>query len=293
MTGGLIDLGGLTKPATILIEKISDAVGGLAKPWQIERLSRAEARSKIIQAEADIEVSEIEKRAIRRLVSEEGKKQKNIEDISFGAIPLLKEDAKPEDISEDWISHFFERSRLTSDRQMQAIWSSILAGQANSPGAFSRKTVDLVATLEQSDAKLLNKLAKCVIYFGAYDKAGNAVPGEYDPKTIIFDYTDDTGEKYWNFGELNHLVNMGFIQCNFERAFGARGMPGEISFDYGSDSYCMNVGNDFPITIEIGNVVLTMAGLQLIEVIGREEDINYFDRIVSFWSGYGYVVSRV
>ena len=35
------NLGDLTKPATVLVEKISDAVGGLFKPWQIVRVANA------------------------------------------------------------------------------------------------------------------------------------------------------------------------------------------------------------------------------------------------------------
>ncbi len=42
MTEGtsLVNIGELSKPATVLIEKISDAVGGIAKPWQIRRVQR-------------------------------------------------------------------------------------------------------------------------------------------------------------------------------------------------------------------------------------------------------------
>ncbi len=45
MTDGtsLVNIGELSKPATVLVEKISDAVGGIAKPWQIRRIAKAEA----------------------------------------------------------------------------------------------------------------------------------------------------------------------------------------------------------------------------------------------------------
>ncbi len=38
----IINLGELSKPATVLIEKISDAVGGIFKPYQIIRAAKAE-----------------------------------------------------------------------------------------------------------------------------------------------------------------------------------------------------------------------------------------------------------
>jgi hypothetical protein len=41
----LINLSELSKPATVLIEKISDALGGVFKPFQIVRVAKAEAEA--------------------------------------------------------------------------------------------------------------------------------------------------------------------------------------------------------------------------------------------------------
>ena len=50
----LISLGELTKPATVLIEKIAEAVGGGFRPYQIKRVARAEAEAEKIRALARI-----------------------------------------------------------------------------------------------------------------------------------------------------------------------------------------------------------------------------------------------
>lgn len=50
----IMNIGELSKPATILIEKVSDAVGGLLKPWQIRRVAKAEADAEKIKALAEI-----------------------------------------------------------------------------------------------------------------------------------------------------------------------------------------------------------------------------------------------
>ena len=55
----LVKLGDLTKPATVLIEKISEAVGGIFKPYQLVRVARAEAEASRIQTEAQIQVTKI------------------------------------------------------------------------------------------------------------------------------------------------------------------------------------------------------------------------------------------
>ena len=83
----LTNLGDLTKPATVLIEKISDAVGGVFKPFQIVRVAKAEAEAEVIHAEAQIRVSDIQRRAMHRFLVEEAKRQSNIESITQKALP--------------------------------------------------------------------------------------------------------------------------------------------------------------------------------------------------------------
>jgi hypothetical protein len=132
-------LGELSKPATVLIEKISDAIGGIFKPYQIVRVAKAEAEAERIRAELQIQITDLHKRAFYRFLEEEAKKQLNIEGITQRALPLLNEKSSPENVEDDWITNFFDKCRIVSDDDMQQLWSRILAGEANSPGAFSKK----------------------------------------------------------------------------------------------------------------------------------------------------------
>ena len=124
--GGLINLGELSKPPTVLIEKISDAIGGIFRPYQIRRIAEAEAEAEQIRALSQIEITALQNRAVSRFVIEEAKKQYNIETITEKALPLLEEGASPQNIEDDWIAHFFDRCRLISDEEMQALWSKVL-----------------------------------------------------------------------------------------------------------------------------------------------------------------------
>ena len=195
----LVNLGDISRPATVLIEKISDAIGGIAKPWQIVRVAKAEADAQVIHAQTKIEITELEQRGLIRMVHEEGQKQENIENIAAKAILLLSEESKPEQIEKDWLTHFFDRSRLISDNEMQELWSGILAGQANNPGSFSKRTVNLVASLDKSDALLFTKFCSFVW--------ANTVP-------FVLNY-EETPEVYAkhgiDFSSLTHLDNLGLI----------------------------------------------------------------------------------
>jgi hypothetical protein len=86
----LIKLDELTRPATVLVEKISEAVGGIFKPWQIVRVAKAEAAAEQIRAESQIQISDLQRRAVHRFLVEEGKRQSNIEAITEKAFPLLR-----------------------------------------------------------------------------------------------------------------------------------------------------------------------------------------------------------
>ena len=77
--GGFINLGDLSKPATVLIEKISDAIGGIFRPYQIRRIAQAEGEAEKIRTLSQIEITDLQRRAIQRFVVEEAKKQQNIE----------------------------------------------------------------------------------------------------------------------------------------------------------------------------------------------------------------------
>lgn len=71
----LVNLGDLAKPATILIEKISDAIGTIYEPTHITRVAKAHATAKIIEAESNIEIAVLQQRALQRFIAEETRKQ--------------------------------------------------------------------------------------------------------------------------------------------------------------------------------------------------------------------------
>ena len=57
--------------------------------------------------------------------TEEAIKQRNIESITAKALPQVEESATPQNIENDWIANFFDKSRLISDDEMQVLWSRL------------------------------------------------------------------------------------------------------------------------------------------------------------------------
>lgn len=67
----ILNIGELAKPATVLIEKVSDAVGCLYEPTKIRSIAKAKAKAAFITAESEIQIADLERRAVQRWLKEE------------------------------------------------------------------------------------------------------------------------------------------------------------------------------------------------------------------------------
>lgn len=156
-------IGEVAKTVRVFTEKISSAITGLARPWQEKRVARGEVEAEIIRAAGRIDVSDLERRAVNRWLNEETKRQENMEKIAEKAVPMLGPGAQPDKLDDDWIANFFDRSRLISDEQIQEVWAKVLAGEANAPGTFSKRTINLLASLDSHDATIFYHLCSFLV----------------------------------------------------------------------------------------------------------------------------------
>jgi hypothetical protein len=270
----LTKLGDLSKPATTLIEKFSEAVGGVFKPYQIVRVAKAEVEAEKIRTESQIQVTDLHRRAMHRFLEEEAKRQSNIEAITQKALPQLNDQSTPEKVQDDWITNFFEKSRIVSDDEMQQLWARILAAEANTPGSFSKRTVNLMADLDKSDAELFIKLC------GFAWVIGNVVP-------LIYDVQDETYNRYGiNFNSLGHLESLGLIQFNNIAGFSRLKLPKAIKTFYYGRPLTLTLPKDTDNQLEIGRVLLTRAGHELALICGSRSVDGFFEYVKQRWNSF-------
>jgi Protein of unknown function (DUF2806) len=274
------NLGDLTKPATVLIEKISDAVGGIFKPYQIVRVAKAEAEADRFRAESQIQVTDLHRRAMHRFLEEEAKRQSNIEGITHKALPLLSENSSPQDVEDDWITNFFDKCRIVSDEDMQRLWSRILAGEANKPGTFSKRTVNLLGDLDKIDAETFARLCGFVFVIGI------AVP-------LVF---DTLGEVYnrqgINFESLVQMESLGLIQFDHFSGFKVRKQPKKSTAYYHGRAVELTFPKDADNEIAVGTVILTRAGRQLLPVCGSTPVDGFFEFVREMWKTQSLVANE-
>ena len=273
-SNSLIDLGNLTKPADTLVKKVSNAVGGLFAPRQVKRMAKAEAAAELIKAQSEIEITDLQRRAARRWFEEEAQRQKNMEDITNKALPHLNEKANPDSMENDWLVNFFDKSRIVSDDEMQSLWSRVLAGEANSPGSYSKRTVNFLSDLDKVDADLFTKLCG----FGW-------IIEDFIP--LVF---DENAEIYKNHGvdfeALSHLESIGLIQYNSITGFRWSNCPNSYTASYYNNRLILELPGETNNELNVGIVLLTKVGHELVPVCGSKPVDGFLDYVKNQWKQY-------
>ena len=271
---------GLTKPATVLIKKISNAVGTLWEPSQIRRVAQAKADAALTLAKNEIEIDEVKRRAAQRFVEEETRDQLNMESIGGKAIPNLNPDAPTEDVDDDWIVNFFDKCRIVSDNDMQDLWSRVLAGEANSPGSFSRKTVNLMADLDKASAQLFVSLCRF----------GWRIGDVFCP--LIFDFAEEiyrkSGISLFSVGQLNSI---GLVQIG-SLGFQATEQPKEVVVTYHDRSVRLTFPKEAGNSLKVGEVLFTPSGKQLAQIVESPPFDGFFEFVYDRWASESLVPPR-
>lgn len=115
------------------------------------------------------QLSNVADRAITRLNHQEIRKQQNIESVIQQACDIASSDSdlsliESGQVSEDWISRFFNSVEDISDSNMQHIWASILAGEIKRPTSYSFRTLEILRNLSVDEAYLFERYAQFALF---------------------------------------------------------------------------------------------------------------------------------
>jgi hypothetical protein len=281
----VINLGDLSKPATVLIQKISDALGGYFKPYQMKRIAKAETEVKVIETQAQIKITDLQRRAFTRWIAEESRKQQNIEAITSKSIPHLTNSSNPQNMDDDWIANFFEKCRIVSDEQMQLLWGKILAGEANVPGSFSKRTINLLGSVEKNEAQLFTILCgfSCVIANVSELLVDDVLASIYNNRGV-------------NFETLTHLDDIGLINFDPLAGFARNGLPQEIDVAYHGNMFRVSLKtldstDNTKYQMQIGKTLFTHAGSELAKICDPAPMDGFLDYVADKLRQEGATVS--
>ena len=108
------------------------------------------------------------------------------------------------DISVDWRANYFDKCRIVHDDEMQTLWAKILAGEANKPGTYSKRTVNFVADMDKREAELFTNLCQYVC---------EMKNGENTELVLLLLSRDDFPYPMLD-EDLNHLDSIGLIRLD-------------------------------------------------------------------------------
>ena len=274
-----------TASGVALINKISDAIGWYAAPKQVTRMAEAEATADLVRAKAKaesagIELSELIQRAELRSAVEQIIEQANLEAVILKALQRLEDSAKPQDMDKDWIKNHFDKCRHISDDEMQEWWAKILAGEANNPGSYSKRAVNILGDLEQPEAQAFSSLCNFVWYL-----SGTPVPLIYDTNHEI----------YTNSG-VNHTT------CTYLAELGLLNYTPPIISHGGVEEGAIASYHHHGITLteitnrrglNIGHATFTIAGIQLFGLCDTNPVEGFFEYVLGEWREQGIALTTV
>ena len=172
------DLAGLEKPLTKLIEVVADGIGVVytdtvgvnAEVRRREKFAEVEQRVELMQIDTKIEAAN---RIKQRLLTQEVRRQENIDQTVKEASEFLPESVSDTKPDSDWTTAFFNIVQDISSEDMRTLWAKILAGEVAEPGTYSRRTLEILKNLSPQEAKNFQRLHSFIFGHYVVFKLGN------------------------------------------------------------------------------------------------------------------------
>ena len=185
--------------------------------------------------------------------------QREIVEIAMNA---FDENARPEDLDDDWIAQFMDRVRLVSDKDFQTIWGRLLATECNAANSIPSRVMMVLSQMDRDDAVLFRNLCSLSV----------EIEGDYSP---IIEYQKFKDYAKWGitFDNIINLMALGLIEHNLSNLSGGY----LVRPDSKKRKKCIRVKYfdyvyEFPQDIqeiEVGHVIFTKTGQALCKTIEK------------------------
>lgn len=141
---------------------------GKADSTKLIAQAQAEARDILTHKQDTVSTDEIQtdiKMDTENLIQtkihfQERKRLNNLQSIFVQAKEKLPGQVNNKPVDPDWTARFFQNAQDISTKEMQQIWSSILAGEVEIPGKTSLRTLEILKNMTKKEAELFNETMK-------------------------------------------------------------------------------------------------------------------------------------
>ena len=255
----------VSRTANTFVNRFFDHIGADRQAERLRELNavqtegivpraKAETEAAVIFSKTGITITEDQAQSIRRLERESVRHTQNLNAIGLKSLPHYNEVIDPDAVPEGWMAEFTERCKNVSDEAVQELWAKLLAGEANAPGSFSRRALNVLSGMESSDAELFTKLCRTVWLFG------NQPAPLIMPEIIRGDYYGKLGLSDPVLMHLEDLGLINFSSTQFQMLIDEEPWTGRMSY-FGVEYEGLPTlpGVSFPV----GRTLFTTSGRQL------------------------------
>ena len=148
--------------------------------------AQSEAQAYLLPVDTDIRTkTDISREGIAQSIEFQGRKRlANARAVlEAGAEELGDKEVADHDPDPDWTARFFDYVQDVSSEDMQKIWAKILAGEVESPGRTSLRTLDTLRNMNKRDAEMFRDICDFVLMLGDIFHNGSVdrfTPLKYD-----------------------------------------------------------------------------------------------------------------
>ena len=213
------------------------------------------------------------------------KEQVNVEDVLGIAIDQLSKSepgSDPQGVpDDDWLAALRNEAAQRSSDEMKLAFGKILAGEIESPGTYSIRTVRTLGMMDTDTAALFRKL--CNMVFVVENLSHIAIAPKSNSQGNALEEFDIS------FFELNTLHENGLIIPEFNSwiEFTVLGESlGEVAYA-GAGVKIFSRDQKEQFKVKVHGVALSGIGQELYKVVDLEPNQNYFKRVADSLSGNG------
>jgi len=169
----------------------------------------------------------------------------------------------------DWFVRFFEAAGNVNDDDMQQLWAKVLAGEFDSPGSFTLRTIDVLYNLTRNEAKLFEQIAPFVV---------TTLGGRPFITDMLNDFALPALRKFgFDTREILLLQDSNLLTESRYHEYlkeDERELP--LTIENGEYQICMEAKRiDKSLTIIMGRCELTNAGQQIMRIMRVKPNNDY------------------
>ena len=338
-----MEIGPLVSGISKLADYAASGIGSVAGPMLASWKARREANAKLIAAKGEVEAQRIlaegqahaiqiiasaqaDARAIlvspdatvqgqldfgaaitQRIQFQEEKRQSNIVAvIGQAAQELGDREVQDHEVDNDWTAQFFNNVQDVSSEEMQQLWAKVLAGEVESPGSTSFRTMSILRGLDRGTAALFRTLcsARMMPQIGL-GRGGVARAGIEFVLSLDGRAADNSLEEYGlSYTALNRLNEHGLIAPAYDSELQHKVLDSGLGrsrrwtsmahgFQRRSWVLVPNDERQGDQTIKLGVILLTNSGMELAKAVDTEAMPKYQEAVDVFFERQGFRILEV